>query len=74
MKKRVVKPLHSSITFHLGGAYYDLCDNSKEDCLEISTVENGFYITRDIESLAAIFANTKNKTKQKIKVTYRLII
>ena len=39
----------------LDGAYCDLCDHSKEECLDIATVENGFSITRDIESLLAIF-------------------
>ena len=39
----------------LGGAYCDLCDHSKEDCLDINLVESGFSITRSIESLNAIF-------------------
>ena len=39
----------------LGGAYCDLCEFSEEQCLDIATIENGFNITRNINSLHSIF-------------------
>ena len=39
----------------LGGSYCDLCDFSKEQCLQKDIVQNGFEITRDIETLNSIF-------------------
>ena len=39
----------------LGGAYCDLCELSKEDCLDIDTIKDGISITRDIDTLHSIF-------------------
>ena len=43
--------------YYLGihGAYCDLCHISKEDCLDIDIIKNGISITREIQSLHAIF-------------------
>ena len=39
----------------LGGSYCDLCEYSKEQCLQRDIVEGGFEITRDIDSINQIF-------------------
>ena len=39
----------------LGGAYCDLCNFSKEQCLDPGQIEMGFEITRDIDSLQNVF-------------------
>jgi hypothetical protein len=45
----------SNIYQGLGGAYCDLCDLSKERCEDICTIEQGFVINRDIETMEQIF-------------------
>ncbi|XP_065647675.1 uncharacterized protein LOC136077082 [Hydra vulgaris] len=45
----------SNIFQGLGGAYCDLCDLSKEQCEDICTIEQGFVINRDIETMEQIF-------------------
>ena len=44
----------------LGGSYCDLCEFSKEQCLQKDIVECGFEITRDIETLNRIFDDLVN--------------
>ena len=47
----------SNLLLGLGGVYCDLCDLSKEECLNPEQIEKGFEITREIESLHTIFAD-----------------
>ena len=45
----------SNILLGLGGAYCDLCNRSKEECLDISIVNQGIDISRDINEIYRIF-------------------
>ena len=64
----------SNIYLGLGGAYCDLCEYTKQDCLEPLLIENGIEITRTVENLHNIFneLQTDEGTIRKQRNDYRI--